>query len=658
MQRTTGNVETTTTQGRRRPAERGPRAEGISTGGGGAMGRGWCPVEASAAASAMTERRSRAAAGAPPVTVLKFGSSVLAGEEDAARAVHEIYRYHRAGHGVVAVVSALAGATERLLAQARRWGGEAAPRGVAALLATGEATAAALLLLALDRAGLPAALLDPRQAALRAGGPLLDGEPCGVNVGLLRRWLARHRVVVVPGFYGEAADGAVALFGRGGSDLTALFLAHRLGAAECRLLKDVDGLYESDPAAAAARPPDRFEALSWRAAARLGGRIVQGKALAFAARHRIAFRVASPAGGRATEVGPGPARLEHVANRPETDVRPLRVALLGLGTVGGGVYHHLAAEPRRFTVVGVAVRDPGRRREGVPPALVTGDPWQLLRQPCDLVVEVMGGTDPAARLIAAALAAGRDVVTANKAVMAAEGRWLARHAAAHGAVLRCAAAVGGAVPVLEAVTRAAAAGEVLAIRGVLNGTCNFVLDQMAAGSERGAAVRLAQERGFAEADPARDLDGRDAACKLRLLARAAFGVDLGEDDVERAGIDGLAGIDPDSLAAWRRRGRVVRLVAECRGDGSRVQAAVRPVVLAARHFLAGARGEENRVVIERRGAPPLRLRGLGAGRWPTSEAVLADLFAIARCRLDGRPGDAPEMSGAAPGEWDGAAVRS
>jgi homoserine dehydrogenase len=116
--------------------------------------------------------------------------------------------------------------------------------------------------------------------------------------------------------------------------------------------------------------------------------------------------------------------------------------------------------------------------------------------------------------------------------------------------------------------------------------------------------------------------------------------------------EGLAGIDAESLAARRRRGQVVRLVAECRRDGARVEAAVRPVVLAARHFLAGARGEENRVLIARRGAPALRLRGLGAGRWPTSEAVMADLLAIARHRLDGRSPGEPETAaaGAAAGE--------
>jgi homoserine dehydrogenase len=215
------------------------------------------------------------------------------------------------------------------------------------------------------------------------------------------------------------------------------------------------------------------------------------------------------------------------------------------------------------------------------------------------------------------------VVTANKLVLAEEGARLARQAAAAGVTLRGSAAVGGAVPMLEAVTRAAAGGAVHGVRGVLNGTCNFVLDRLAAGCSLAAAVGEAQAAGFAEADPAQDLDGRDAAWKLRVLARAALGVELAAADVDCRGI---AGLPADAVAAARAGGRTVRLVAECRRLDGRVVARVRPVSLPCRHFLAGARGEENRLVVEVAGGPPLRLSGRGAGRWPTSEAVFADLL--------------------------------
>jgi homoserine dehydrogenase len=584
------------------------------------------------------------AAPADPLTVLELGSSVLAREEDLPLAVHEIYRWYRAGHRVVVVVSAIGRTTDGLLDQARRasGGAELAPHGVAALVATGETAAAALLVLALDRAGVAAALLDPRQARSRTGGPPLDAGPRGLDTGGLRACLARQAVVVVPGFFGEAADGSLARFGRSGSDLTALFLAHRLGADQCRLVKDVDGIYERDPAPGGTPAPPaptvrRYRTLAWRDAARLDGRVVQRKALAFAARRRVRFTVAAAGAMAATEVGPGPTALDQppTARRPlpARPLAPLRVLLLGLGTVGGGVYRHLLAQLDRFAVVGAAVRDPEPHiRAGVPAALLERDPWRLLERPCDLVVEALVGTDPAARLIAAALAAGRDVVSANKEVMAGEGEWLVRHAATHGAELRFSAAVGGSVPVLEAVIRAAAAGEVRAVRGVLNGTSNFVLDRLAAGGELAAAVRLAQEMGFAEADPARDLDGRDAACKLRLLARAAFGVELAAGDLVRRGLES---VDGAAAAAARERGQAIRLLAECRREGGVLRAEVRPVALPARHFLAGARGEENRVVVERVGGPPLRLAGRGAGRWPTAEAVIADVLEVMRLRHRG-----------------------
>src|SRR5262249_23737163 len=153
-------------------------------------------------------------------------------------------------------------------------------------------------------------------------------------------------------------------------------------------------------------------------------------------------------------------------------------------------------------------------------------------------------------------------------------------------------------------------------------------DEMAAGRTAAGALRRAQELGFAEADPSRDLDGRDAACKLRLLARAAFGHELGEREVTRVGMATVGASEP---AALRRGGQALRLVGERRREANGVggiSAAVRPLVLEADDFLAGARCEENRVVIERRGAPPLRLQGRGAGRWPTAEAVMADVFDV------------------------------
>jgi homoserine dehydrogenase len=546
-------------------------------------------------AAARAETTSQASPASAPLTVLALGGSLLSREQDLPLAVHEVYRWYRAGHRVVAVVSAPCGITEALLDQARRLSGDAdlAVKAVAALMATGGAAAAALLALALDRAGVPAALIDPRQAGLRASGPAMGTDPDGFDAGRLRACLARPGVVVVPGSTGEAGDGSPSLLVPCGPDVMAMRLAQRLGADHCRLVKDADGIHEPGPAEPEPAPR--------RAPAQAGAPVDAG----LRARR-----------GLVRQAAPGPG--------------PLRVVLLGLGTVGGGVFRHLLSQLDRFLVVGVAVRDPERHiRAGVPATLLERDPWQLLERPCDLVVEALGGCEPAARLIAAALARGRDVVSANKEAMAEEGGRLLGQAAAQGAELRFSAAVGGAVPVLEAVTRAAAAGEIRAVRGVLNGTSNYVLDRLAEGCELAAAVRLAQQQGFAEADPARDLDGRDAACKLRLLARAAFGVELAAGAVVCRGIEA---VDGAAVTAAHARGQVIRLVAECRRQGGAVRAEVRPVALPARDFLAGARGEENRAVVARSDGPPVRLAGRGAGRWPTAEAVLADILDIARRR--------------------------
>ncbi len=455
-------------------------------------------------------------------------------------------------------------------------------------------------------------------------GPLLDAEPCFLSPRTILKSLERKPVVVLPGFVGRTLDGSVSLLGRGGSDLTALFLADRLGAATCRLLKDTDGLYERDPALPGP-VPRRYASLSWQDALGIGDEVIQPKAKHYAKRNRLSFEVTSPGAAAVTTVGPGPTCY---ATAGSNGTR-VRVALLGLGTVGLGVYRCLEAQPERFEVVGITVRDPLKHdREGIPSRLLGTDPQDLLGKGSDLVVELLGGLSPAKELMETALDAGRDVVSANKEVLATHGPRLRELAAAKGAFLLSSASVGGSVPVLEAVTRVARQSRVRAIEGVLNGTCNFVLEQLERGKEFAAAVRMAQELGFAEADPTTDLDGSDAAFKLTLLIRAAFGVPFHPDEIRKRGIQNLRSADVGS----RTDGKVVRLVASCRQTQSGVRASVKPLCLPARHPLAGTRGEENRVLIHLDGGDVLLLKGKGAGRWPTTEAVMADIFDIYRER--------------------------
>jgi homoserine dehydrogenase len=555
------------------------------------------------------------------IIVLKFGSSVLRDERDLPRAVHEIYRWWRDGFQVVAVVSAFGDTTDQLLRRAEGVSPEPERSSLATLLATGEAASSALLGLALGRTGIPARVLDPVQAGLRTVGANLEADLVSADSARLRAEL-RRGIVVLPGFVGRSESGDTTLLGRGGSDLSALFLAQRLDA-ECVLVKDVDGLYTSDPALTTVHA-SRFAAVSYETAARLGGQVVQQKAVRFAQEHRLRFVLTSFGADARTEVGPFADRLE-IAQTPS---EPLRVALLGCGTVGGGVYERLSSLPELFTLTGVGTRTSDRARAvGVPEQLLTSDLEMLVNQPCDVVIELIGGTRRAAALIESALRRGRSVVSGNKALLAAHGQELELLAADHGARLCYSAAVGGVLPALETLKRAKAVGPLQSFSGVLNGTCNFILDRLTAGETMTAAVSAAQRAGLAEAHPKFDLSGIDAAEKLVLLARAAFAAELPLELITRKGIEDM---NAEKLQRAREQGQIIRLVAECRLTSYGPKGNVAPIALPFDHPLADVTGADNRLLIEPQMGPTWIVSGRGAGRWPTAEAVMADLFDIRR----------------------------
>lgn len=237
---------------------------------------------------------------ARPVAVLKFGSSVLDGAAGFQAAAEEVVREVTAGRSVVAVVSAPPGTTDGLLGSAGALVRSPPARLVSRLLATGESVSVALLGIALAARGIDAAVLDPNALGLRTRGPTLDADPVDVDIAGLRRTLAKHRAVVVPGFVGIDAEGELSVLGRGGSDLTAIFLADRLGAAECRLVKDVDGVHATDPRLDPDAPV--FRRASWEVVLEVGGELVQEKAVRFARERRRSFRVAA-FGGVGTLVG-------------------------------------------------------------------------------------------------------------------------------------------------------------------------------------------------------------------------------------------------------------------------------------------------------------------------------------------------------------------
>jgi homoserine dehydrogenase len=259
---------------------------------------------------------------ARPLIVLKFGGSVLRGEEDLIRAARECESWIDRGWNVVAVVSAFEGVTDQLVTKARSFGAAPVPEAQALLTATGELQSASLLTLALQRAGVRAAVGAPWSIGLRAtcttaedglsSGPL-DAFPLSLNAAAVRVTLEEHRAIVVPGFVGIDELKRLVLLGRGGSDLSAIFIAEALGAAKCRLVKDVDGLYEWDPAKEGP-PPKRFASVSWVHALTLDGGIVQHKAVRFARERRLRFEVGGYASVSPTIVGDVPVEFSESAS--------------------------------------------------------------------------------------------------------------------------------------------------------------------------------------------------------------------------------------------------------------------------------------------------------------------------------------------------------
>ena len=337
---------------------------------------------------------------------------------------------------------------------------------------------------------------------------------------------------------------------------------------------------------------------------------------------------------------------------------PLNVAIAGLGTVGRSVARLLCeGHHPGLRLVAVCTRRPEAARRDAPwvsPDVAwTSDIDGLLAERAGVIVELIGGVEPARTWIAAALRAGRAVVTANKQVMAGHGHELVSLARASGSPLRFEAAVGGAVPVIRGLQDGLAGDRVTRIAGVVNGTCNFVFGRMTdAGVSLDEAVRDAQARGFAEADPAADLDGLDARAKLSILTAIGFGEHLPAGRIPAASI---RGIDAGDVAAAASVGRVIRQVAWADRPGREsggIAAGVSAALVGRDSWLGRARGPENVVLVRGERSGTTVFAGQGAGGDATAVAVVSDLLALAHQRSVPRPWPAPSTGGA----WAGSAL--
>ena len=315
---------------------------------------------------------------------------------------------------------------------------------------------------------------------------------------------------------------------------------------------------------------------------------------------------------------------------------PLRIALAGLGTVGGGVAKILAANGaalgkragRALEIVAVLERNEQKKR-GFPVSLWIDDPIAFAGTDADVVVELIGGEDgPALTLVEAALKAGRHVVTANKALLARHGAHLAQLAEQHGCALKFEAAVAGGIPIIKSLRENLIGYGVNGVRGILNGTCNYILTQMESTSRSFAEVlKDAQRLGYAEADPTLDIGGGDTAHKLALLAALAFGTAPALDAIP---VEGIAHITPVDIAFAREFGFRIKLLGIAKKTPQGIDQRVQPAMVRAGTPLGDVDGAFNAVVADAGPDGPYFFEGRGAGEAPTANAVIADLLDIAR----------------------------
>jgi homoserine dehydrogenase len=330
---------------------------------------------------------------------------------------------------------------------------------------------------------------------------------------------------------------------------------------------------------------------------------------------------------------------------------PLTVALLGGGTVGASVAQLISESAedltarigRKLELTGIAVRDASKPRLGVDSKLLTEDAAGLAASGADIVIEVIGGIEPAKTLIESAIANGSSIVTANKALLAAHGAHLHKLAEKAGVDLYYEAAVAGAIPLLRPLRESLAGDKVTKILGIVNGTTNFILSKMYNdGANYSVVLKEAQDLGYAEADPTADVEGFDSVAKAAILAGLAFHTNVTADDVYR---EGMTKVTADDIAAAKSLGYVIKLlaIAELTEDDKGVIVRVHPAMIPITHPLASVRDAFNAVFVEADAAGQVMFYGRGAGGAPTASSVVGDVVAAARNRITGSVGPAQSI---------------
>jgi homoserine dehydrogenase len=547
-----------------------------------------------------------------PVYVLKFGSSVLRGVEDLPSVAGEIYRQRRAGRRVVAVVSALAGETDRLFAEAEAASGDTDCAGWPELIGLGEERTAALLRIACHRIGLDPSICGPEKIGLRTTGDCLNSQPVSLDRAFVEAELARAGVIIVPGFVGVGSDGARTLLGRGGSDYSAVFIGAETGAECVRLYKDVDGVFDRDPALGPGAL--RYSHISWTEALRVARQLIQPKAVEYARERKVPIEVEAIGSCRPTRVAertlpPVPDREQH----------KVRLGLAGYGVVGQALVQRLSRD-ERFEIGAILVRDPAKARNVPPPRPLTRDADGFAGGKHDIIVDVLSCEETGADIALKLLPEGVQLVSASKRLISGRHGALVEAAEAGSAALLYSAAVGGSATILESVDRARASAPIASVTAVLNGTVNFILSRLARGDSFETALTQARKAGFAEEDCEADVSGADAAAKLRLVAHRAFGVSPEGIEIATEKLDEAA-LQRIGATRWVQVARLSR-------EGGRIEASVRLAPASELAELDVPGDEWNCARIETVDGLCFTASGRGAGGAATAEAIVADLYDI------------------------------
>jgi len=399
-----------------------------------------------------------------------------------------------------------------------------------------------------------------------------------LDVEQLEDDLKNHDIVVMPGHVAVGEKDRMVLLTEGGSDMTAIYVAKRLGI-KATLLKDVEGVFDKDPKSAGAAP-QRYDHISYADAREKAEPLVSPKALDFAEEHGIEFDIGTPGIPSYTTIGKKTGTLS-----PRPTPKKLRVAMLGCGIVGGGVYRRIKANSDRFEMVKIMVRDTAKYiDQGYKPEELTTNIDDVLAAKPDIFIDVSGPKNTQ---------------------------------------LMFSSAAGGGMPVLEMCIRER--GRITRVEALLNGTTNYMLDEISAGKSYAEALKDAQDKGFAEADPSGDVNGSDAAAKIRLVALLGFGEEVTLDDIPRDTIENFAPASPPKGAMKR--------IATCWKDRHGFSTKLELKDLSLNNFIAQADGEEAHAIFYFDDGDQYKIRGKGAGRWPTTESVMADLFDISASYL-------------------------